>query len=94
MSKFEPLDIYIMKLAIRARDEAEAISDALSGSGAGDDDDPATIAGVALNHAAKTRDLILVGANEPHTNAVRLPVDAIFELAQILRSLPANPVRR
>jgi hypothetical protein len=94
MSTFEPLDTYILKLATRAGIEAEAISDALSGNGAGDDDDPATIAGVALNHAVKTRDLILVGANEPHTNTLRLPVDAIFELAQILRSLPANPVRR
>lgn len=94
MSKFEPLDTYILKLAARAGEEAQAISDVLSGNDAGDDDDPVTIAGVALNHAVKTRDLILVGAHEPHTDTLRLPVDAIFELAQILRSLPANPERR
>lgn len=89
-----PLDMHLLRLAHRAHDEAKAISDALSCNGADLLDDPATIAGVALNHAVKTRDLILVGANEPHTNTLRLPVDAIFGLAQILRSLPANPVRR
>lgn len=93
MSKFEPLDTYILKLAARAGEEAQAISDALSGNDAGDDDDRLTIAGVGFNHEGKTRDLILVGANEPHTDTLRLPVDDIFELAQILRSLPANPVR-
>lgn len=93
MSKFEPLDTYILKLAARAGEEAQEISDALSGNDAGDDDDLLTIAGVGFNHEGKTRDLILVGLNEPHTDTRRLPVDNIFELAQILRSLPANPVR-